>query len=174
MSVLYNSAKVNHWRNAALEILQTNATNLYWQGLNAVPCTRTIKAILLYVLFFFIFFMDNWVLTVFPWVPADNSGLGSPTLMVSGLNLDLIGHKGGRVLHHKGVPLHHVLLPFVLHILPPVAHLVLQPGPIVLHGQQWLHNGKKERRGWVCEQGTIGWAVTWRLAQLRKIGALQD
>lgn len=85
-------------------------------------------------------------LTVLPRVAADDSGLGAPTLMVPGLDLDLVGHKSGRVLHHEGVSLHHVLPPVLLHILPPVAHLVLQPGPVVLHGEQWLHNGRRERR----------------------------
>lgn len=54
--------------------------------------------------------------------------------MVPGLDLDLVGHEGGRVLHHKRVSLHHVFLPVLLHVLSPVTHLILQPGTVVLNG----------------------------------------
>lgn len=86
------------------------------------------------------------LLTVLPRVSGHYPGLRAPALVVPGLDLDLVRHKGGSVFHHKRVSLHHVLLPVLLHVLSPVAHLVLQTGTIVLDGEQRLQDGKAEMK----------------------------
>lgn len=76
----------------------------------------------------------NVLLTVLSWVSSCDSGLRTPSLMVSSLDLNLIGHKGWSVLHHEWVSFNDVLLPVLFHILSPVAHLVFQTWSIVLNG----------------------------------------
>ena len=83
-------------------------------------------------------------LTVLSGEATDDAGLGGPSLVVPGLDLDLVGDEGGRVLHHEGVSPHHVLLPLIVQVLSPVAHLVLQARPVVLDGKQWL-DGEKNK-----------------------------
>lgn len=77
-------------------------------------------------------------LTIFSGVTGDNSGFWTPAELVPALNLNLVGHKRGRVPHDKGRPFDHVLPPLVLHPQLPVAHLVLKAGAVLLDGQQRL------------------------------------
>lgn len=85
------------------------------------------------------------LLTVFPRVANGDLGLGAFALAVDGLDLDLIGHKGGGVGHHQEGIAHDLFLPSPLHPLRAPLDTVLNLGGVPVHPPEWLQG--VSRRG---------------------------